>query len=123
MGARLMAIGAILGVVVTAAILAPPSAAQVRDPGEKSVFSTLRVGQMVEVREDRIGIVVTTYEDPAFKAKMASKIVEMGRDYMAVEYAAPEGDVQMEVRYPVSSITAVTIVKKKSERPGSKKKP
>jgi hypothetical protein len=54
---------------------------------------------------------------------MASKIVEMGRDYMAVEYAAPEGDVQMEVRYPVTSITAVTIVKKKAERTGPKKKP
>jgi hypothetical protein len=121
MSARLMAIGAILGVVVAAAVLAPPSAAQVG--GEKGVFSTLRVGQMVEVREDRVGIVITVYEDPALKAKMASKVVEMGRDYLAVEYTAPDGEVQMEVRYPVTSITAVTHVRKKGERPGSKKKP
>lgn len=116
-----MAVCAILGVAVAAAVLAPPSAAQVGD--EKGVFSTLRVGQMVEVRDDRIGIVMTVYEDPAFKGKMVSKIVEMGRDYIAVEYAAPDGDVQMEVRYPVTSITAVTHVKKRGDRPGPKKKP
>jgi hypothetical protein len=120
MSARLTAIGAILGVILAVAVLAPQTAAQ--GGGEKSVFSILRLGQMAEVREDRIGIVITIYDDPAFKDKMVSKIVEMGRDYIAVEYTAPDGDVQMEVRYPVTSITAVTHVKKKSDKPGSKKR-
>jgi|SRR6516165_6455295 hypothetical protein len=119
MSARLTAIGAILGVVLLVAALAPHSAAQ--GGGEKGVFSTLRVGQMVDVRTDNIGIVISVYEDPAFKDKMRSRIVEIGRDYIAVDYLSPD-ETPMEMRYPVSSITVVTHIKKQGDRPGSKKR-
>jgi hypothetical protein len=124
MSARLMAIGAILGMALTAAILVPPSAAQVKGEGEKSVFSTLRVGQMVEVRQDPVGIVITTYDDPAYKAAMNLKIVEIGRDYIAVESAVLDTGVQTEMRYPVTSLAAVAHAKKKGEsKTGPKRKP
>src|SRR4051794_29891288 len=48
MNARLMAIGAVLGLVLAAAVLAPHTAAQVG--AEKGIFGELKVGQMVEAR-------------------------------------------------------------------------
>jgi hypothetical protein len=117
-----MVTGAVLGVVAAAVVLAPSSAAQVGD--EKGIFSTLKVGQMVEVRNDPVGIVITTYDDPAFKAAMNLKIVELGRDYIAVESAVLDTGVQTEMRYPVTSLAAVAHAKKKGEsKTGPKRKP
>jgi hypothetical protein len=123
MSARLTAIGAILGVVVAAAVLTSPGAAQVG--GDKGVFSTLRVGQLVEVRTDPIGLVITVYEDAASKEKMTAKIVEIGHDYVAVQFPVhEETGFQTEARYPVTSITAVSHARKKADsKTGPKKKP
>ena len=122
MNARFLAGGAIIGFVVAAAVLTGQSAAQVE--GEKGVFSTLKIGQMVQVRQDPVGIVITSYDDPAFKTVMTSKIIEIGHDYIAVDFQASDDSGRMEVRYPVDSIAAVTQVKKKVDsKTGPKKKP
>jgi hypothetical protein len=125
MSARWTAIGAIVGAVVAAVVLSTPGAAQVEGGGEKGLFSTLRVGQMVEVRQDRqVGIVITTYEDPAFHAAMNLKIVEIGHDYIAVESAVLDTGIQTEMRYPVTSIAAVAHARKKGDaKSAPKRKP
>ncbi|MGE5192385.1 MAG: hypothetical protein ACM3U2_07760 [Deltaproteobacteria bacterium] len=124
MNARLVAVGGILGLVLAVAMLAPQTAAQVE--GGKGIFRDFKVGQMVEVRNDpRVGLIITFYDDPAEKAKMAYKIVEIDRDYIALDYHDPASEVQLEMRYPVNAIAGVCHMKKSGTRPapaGTKKK-
>ena len=124
MNARFMALGGILGVVLAVAVLAPQTAAQVEDG--KGIFGDLKVGQMVEIRNDReVGLIITYYDEAAHKAKMTQKIVELERDYIALHYLDPANDVDLEMRYPVNAIAAVSHVKKLGARPapgGAKKK-
>jgi hypothetical protein len=126
MNARFVALGGILGVVLAVAALAPRTAAQVE--GSKGVFGELKVGQMVEVRNDpRVGLIITYYDDAADKAKMAYKIVELERDYIALDYHDPATEVQLEMRYPVNAIAGVCHMKKSGVRspppPKKTKKP
>ena len=83
MKARLMVIGIVSGAVLAAAALALPTSAQV--DSQKGIFGTLNVGQMVEVRDAPLGVIITTYEDPAYKGLMVGKIVEIGQDFVAVD--------------------------------------
>ncbi len=116
MNARFMVLGGILGVVMAVAVLAPQTAAQVE--GSKGIFGDLKVGQMVEVRNDpRVGLIITYYDEAADKAKMAYKIIELERDYIALDYHDPASDVQLEMRYPVNAIAGVCHMKKSGARP------
>jgi hypothetical protein len=116
MNARLVVVGGIVGIVLAVAAVATRTAAQVE--GNKGVFGDLRVGQMVEVRNDRtVGLIITYYDDAADKAKMAYKIVELERDYVALDYHDPATDMQLEMRYPVNAIAGVCHMKKSGARP------
>ena len=112
------------GFILAATVLAPKTAAQVE--GAKGVFGALQVGHMVEVRVDpKVGMVITTYDDAADKAKMMYKITEIDRDYIALEYEDPRGEVELEMRYPVSTLVGVCHMKKSATpkpAPPSKKK-
>ena len=93
----------------------PKKLAQVE--GEKGVFGALKVGHMVEVRVDpKVGMVITSYDDPADKAKMLYKITEIERDYIALEYADSNG-TELEMRYPVSTLVGVCHMKKSATPP------
>ena len=125
MNARFIAMGVVVGVVLAVAVLSPPTAAQV--DGDKGVFSGLKAGQMVEMRNDpKVGIIITHYDDPtpADKDKMISKIADLGRDFIALEYQDAASGVNLEMRYPVNAIAGVCHMKKKmAVKPGPKKKP
>ena len=99
MNARFTAIGALLGFVLAATVLSPKTAAQVE--GAKGVFGALQVGHMVEVRIDpKVGMVITSYDDP-------------------------RGEVELEMRYPVSTLVGVCHMKKSATpkpAPATKKK-
>ncbi len=121
MNARFMALGGVLALVLAVAVVALPTAAQV--DSSKGIFGGITVGQMVEVRNDpRVGLIVTTYDDPAEKAKMTYKVIEVERDYIALDYQDPAGDVQLEMRYPLNAIAGVCHMKKKAgAKPGAGK--
>ena len=125
MNARFMAVGAMVGLVLAVAVLSPPTAAQVE--GDKGLFSDLKVGQMVEMRNDpRVGMIITYYDDPAAsdKEKMTNKISEIGKDYIALDYQDAASGLNLEMRYPINAIAGVCHMKKKmAVRPGPKKKP
>jgi hypothetical protein len=123
MNARFMAIGAVLALVLAVTVVGPPTAAQVE--GRNGIFGDIKVGQMVEVRNDpRVGLIITVYDDPAEKAKMAYKVIEVERDYIALDYQDAASDVQLEMRYPLNAIAGVCHMKKKmGVKPGPKKKP
>jgi hypothetical protein len=125
MNARFMAIGVVVGLVLAVAVLSPPTAAQV--DGDKGLFSDLKVGQMVEMRNDpRVGMIITYYDDPtpADNIKMTSKIADIGRDFIALEYQDAASGVNLEMRYPINAIAGVCHMKKKmAAKPGPKKKP
>jgi hypothetical protein len=120
MNARFMAIGAVLALFLAVTFLGPPTAAQVESG--KGIFGEIKVGQMVEVRNDpRVGLVITTYDDPAEKAKMAYKVIEIDRDYIALDFQ--DANTDLEMRYPLNAIAGVCHMKKKpAGRPAVKKK-
>src|SRR5258708_35911609 len=125
MNARFMATGAVLGLVLAVAALAPQTVAQVG--GDKGIFGDIKVGQMVEVRNDpKVGLIVQLYDDPApaEKMKMAFKVIDVERDYIALDYQDAASDMQLEMRYPINAIAGVSRLKKKAGgvKPGAKKK-
>ncbi len=124
MNARFMAMGAVLALVLAVTVVGPPMAAQVE--GSKGIFGDIKVGQMVEVRNDpRVGLIVQSYDDPApaEKAKMAYKVIEVERDYIALDYQDAASDVQLEMRYPLNAIAGVCHMKKKTGvKPATPKK-
>ena len=126
MNARFMALGGIVGVVLAVAVLAPQTAAQVEDG--KGIFGDLKVGQMVEMRNDpQVGLIISYYDEAAYKGKMNQKIVGLERDYIALHYQDPASDMDLEMRYPVNAIAGVSHVRKLGARPApggiKKKKP
>lgn len=121
MNARFVFAAALAAGISAVVWFAPRTSAQ--DLREKGLLTTLAVGQMVELRNDEtLGLIVTTYEDPAFKAKMSARIIELGPDYIAVE-GPIVNDSQTEMRYPLHTIAAVSHVHKRGNaKPGAKKK-
>lgn len=90
--------------LVVPAMLAFAGVALPQDMAEKSVFSTLRTGQKIILKESPSG----RYEILVFKdAPGTSKITEIGRDYLVVEDAAGIS----ELRIPVTSISVIRTIK------------
>jgi hypothetical protein len=120
MNARLILVGGIAAGISAVAWFAPRTAAQ--DLREKGLLTTLAVGQMVELRNDEtMGLIVTTYDDPAFKAKMSARIIELGPDYIAVE-GPIVNESQTEMRYPLHTIAAISHVHKRGAAKATTKK-
>jgi hypothetical protein len=102
---------AIVGGISAVALFAPRTSAQ--DLREKGLLMTLAVGQMVELRNDEtMGLIITTYDDPALKAKMNARIIELGTDYIALE-GQIINESQTEMRYPLHTIAAISHVHKR----------
>lgn len=123
MNARFVAIGGVLAFFLAVLVAALPTAAQVEDG--KGFFGDLKVGQMVEMRNDpHVGLIITYYDEPAHKGKMNQKIVDLGRDYIALNYVDPATEMDLEMRYPVNAIAGVSHVKKMGGKaaPGGPKK-
>src|SRR5262245_62101976 len=122
MNARFMAAGAVLGLILAVLVFAPPSAAQVE--GGKGAFSELKVGQMIEMHNDpTVGLIVRYYDEPTAdeKLKMAYKIIEVEREYIALEFQDARTDLEM--RYPATAVAGVCHIKKKpGVKPAPKKK-
>jgi len=121
MNTRFVIAAAVAAGISAMALFAPRTSAQ--DLREKGLLTTLAVGQMVELRNDEtLGLIVTTYEDAAFKAKMNARIIEIGPDYIAVE-GQIINESQTEMRYPLHSIAAISHVHKRGNaKAGTKKK-
>ena len=120
MNFRIVLLGAMAAGISAVAWFAPRTAAQ--DLREKGLLTTLAVGQMVELRNDEsMGLVVTTYEDPALKAKMNARIIELGTDYIAVE-GPIVNESQTEMRYPLHTIAAISHVHKEAGAKAAPKK-
>jgi hypothetical protein len=119
MNARYLVIGGLLGFILAATALSPSTAAQ--DEVSKGIFGALKVGEMVEVRVENIGMVINHYDDPAFKNVMTYKITEIERDYIALEFHDANGG-ELEMRYPASTLVGVCHVKKVGKAPTTKKK-
>ena len=72
------------------------------------LFSSLKVGQMVEFTTDGWGIVITTYDDDDFKYKMRHSVKEIGDDYIVVEFDDKNGTGAIaEFRAPVYRFSQV----------------
>ena len=120
MNTRFVIAGAIAASIAAAALLSPRISAQ--DLREKGLLTTLAVGQMVELRNDEtLGLIITTYEDPAFKAKMNARIIELGNDYVALE-GQIINESQTEMRYPLHTIAAISHVHKRAGAKAAPKK-
>jgi hypothetical protein len=87
MKARLMTAGTICILALAAFAVAPQISAQSGSTAGKGIFSTLKVGQMVEYTNDAWGSpVVYTYEDEVNKPRMRHKVKEVGHDFLALEF-------------------------------------
>ena len=121
MNARLMAVWAIGGSVLAALVLSPQTSAQ--NASSKGLFSTLKVGQMVEYTSDSVGAVIRTYEDAESRALMTARIREIGEDFIALDVEDKVNlGTTLEFRTPIYRFSAVTHVGKKGAKPGTKKK-
>ena len=92
-----------------------------RETGGKGIFSTLRVGQMVECKypPDSDMPVITTYEDEETKILMRHKVKEIGHDYLALELDDRDNTGAIaETRHHASRIIMLGHVGK-SRKPGS----
>jgi hypothetical protein len=104
-----MAASAVGGFALAALLFSPQISAQ--PGGSKSVngiFSTLRVGQMVEFTTDGWGVVISTYDDEELKLKMRHQVKELGDDYVVVEFDDKNGTGALaEFRVPVYRFSQV----------------
>ncbi|MBI3862910.1 MAG: hypothetical protein HY290_13550 [Planctomycetia bacterium] len=92
MNARLMAACTICALALAAFCMSPQISAQPGGGGARGIFSSLKVGQMVEYRNDAWGSpVLTTYEDEETRVLMRHKVREIGADYVALEFEDREG--------------------------------
>ena len=87
MNARLMTTGIVCAIALAAFAVAPQISAQSGSTPGKGIFSSLRVGQLVEFKDDDYGsFVVTTYENDEQKLLMRHKVKEIGHDYPSLEF-------------------------------------
>jgi hypothetical protein len=118
-------VGLSVGYLVAAWPALSPVASQTamaQQPPGKKIFSSLRVGQMVEVRSDnQLVNYVTVYDAPEDKDKMNKKITEIGDDYMAVTFAGAVEGQMIDVRIPVYSLVSLVHVRSEGA-PGKAKK-
>lgn len=85
-------------------LLTVAPAASSQDPGRKTVFSNLREGQRITLKEGPAGRfeIQVFNETPGF-----SKITEIGQDYIVIEDTLGF----TELRIPVTSISAIRSTK------------
>ena len=114
MNARNMALCTIGGFVLAAIVLAPRTHPVAAETGSsKGVFSTLKVGHMVEFWSGSFGFEIRTYEDAESKNLMKHKIKEIGDDYIAIEFDDKDASgARVETRLPITGISNVTHVGK-----------
>ena len=123
MNARTVAVFMVGGLVLAAFARVPLTEAQVGAGSSKSIFSQLKVGQMVEYTYDGVGAVIRTYDDADKKSLMTAKIKEIGGDFIALEVDDKEGlGTSFEIRAPVYRFSGVTHVAKSAAKPSTKKK-
>ncbi len=114
MNARLMTVATVCGMVLAAMMLAPqPSQISAQTASGKGLFSTLRVGQMVEYTSDPLGAVIRTYEEPESKPLMRAKVREIAHDFIVLEFDDKEGlGSLIEFRVPIYRFSSITHVGK-----------
>jgi len=85
----------------------------------KNFFSSLKVGQMVELafEENSTGYFIRTYEDPAKKGLMVYKVIDLQDDYITLHIdPAPNPTEIWDIRIPTGSVISmfnVRMAKKK----------
>ncbi len=121
MNARLMATGTICALALAAFALSPQISAQPGSGGGRGVFSSLKVGQMVEFHFDNWGAaVITTFEDEENTPKMRHKVREIGHDYISLEYDDREGTGAVaETRIAVYHLSILAHVGKTNRKPNN----
>ncbi|MFN0051217.1 MAG: hypothetical protein ACKV0T_03445 [Planctomycetales bacterium] len=120
---------ALLALALAAFVISRPSDAQATKE-HKGVFSTLRVGQPVEVAAvyqnaeqsmASASYVFRTYENPEAKDRMAYKVMEIGESYIALQLSQTGNPGEVwDVRVPVHSVMAVFHVREVAKKPGAK---
>lgn len=91
MNARLMATCTICSLALAAFALSPQISAQTGG-SSRGIFSSLKVGQMVEYKNDAWGSpMITTYEDEETKPLMRHKVREIGHDFISLEFDDRDG--------------------------------
>ena len=119
MNARLMAASMVGGFALAALLFSPQISAQsaATSHGKNGLFSTLKVGQMVEFTTDNWGVVLKTYDDEEFKHAMIHKVKEIGADYVVVEFDDKNGTgAIVEYRLPVYRFSLVSHMGKADPR-------
>jgi hypothetical protein len=120
MNQRLTAITALtLALVLAAFVMVRQTPAQSPAAANKGIFSSLKVGQLVEIDSNQIGSVIRTYEDAANKERMTARLTEIGADYLVAQVATGNAGEIMEVRLPLTSLSSIIHLK---SRKGSGKK-
>jgi hypothetical protein len=108
-----MAASAVGGFALAALLFFVPFSGQISAQSAASreangLFSTLRVGQMVEFNTDGWGLVIKTYDDEEFKYAMLHKVKEIGSDYIVVEFDDKNGTGAIaEYRLPIYRFSQV----------------
>ena len=118
MNARLMAVSMVGGFALAALLFSPQISAQsaATSHGKNGLFSTLKVGQMVQLWNDNFGPFIRTFEDADGKAVMMHKVKEIGNDYIVLEIEDKETTGSLfEHRLPVYVISQVVHVGKSTK--------
>jgi hypothetical protein len=122
MNARLMAASMVGGFALAALLFSTPFSGQLSaqsaaaSHGKHGLFSTLKVGQMVQLWVDNLGQFVRTYEDLDAKPLMMHKVKEIGSDYIVLEFEDTEKSGSLfEIRIPVYHVTEVVHVGKSTK--------
>jgi hypothetical protein len=117
MNHRLTATFAALALALAAFAATRPAPAQ--SAGGKGFFSSLKLGQMVELAygDNSTGYYIRTYDDPAKKGLMVYKVVDLQDDYITLHIdPAPNPTEIWDVRIPTQSVISmfhVRMAKKK----------
>jgi|GEM_PF-6441612 len=131
MNARLMAASAVGGFALAAFLFSGQysghsSGQLLAQPGGSKhvngIFGALKVGQMVQFDTDGWGIVIKTFDDEEFSGLMRHKVMELGDDYIVIEFDDKNGTGSIvETRLPVYRFSQVIHVGKSdpSKKPGA----
>jgi len=123
MNARLMTAGTICALALAAFAVAPQISAQssASSAGKGGIFSTLKVGQMVEFADSPTtgSLFITTYEDDEKKVLMRHKVKEIGHDYLSVEFDdRDQSGASAENRIPAARTVVAHVGKTMRKSPG-----
>jgi hypothetical protein len=117
-----MTAGTICALALAAFAVAPQISAQSSaSSAGKGIFSSLKVGQMVEYANDAWGSpIITTYDDADKKAFMRHKVKEIGHDYLALEFDDRDASGAVsEMRITAHHLALLAHVGKSARKSGS----